>query len=185
MGFEVTPIKDLVIFEPKVFKDERGYFYESFNKNTFEDFGINCNFVQNNQSKSSYGTIRGIHLQTGEHAQAKLVRVIQGEVLDVALDLRPDSNTFGEVFSLILSEENHKQLFIPRGFGHGFSVLSETAIFTYSVDNFYNKESEAGIIYSDSNLNIDWKVPHDKALVSDKDKVLPSFEDYKKQIGNI
>jgi dTDP-4-dehydrorhamnose 3,5-epimerase len=183
MGFESTPIKDLFVYIPRVFEDDRGYFYESYNKNIFEKANIGCEFVQHNQSKSSYGTIRGLHLQTGDHAQAKLVRVIQGEVLDVAVDLRPDSVTFGQHFSIILSEDNHKQLFIPRGFGHGFSVLSETAIFTYSCDNFYNKESEAGIIYSDADLNIDWRVPQDKINISEKDKLLTSFFDYKKEQG--
>lgn len=183
MGFESTPIKDLYVFTPQVFEDDRGYFYESYNKNTFKEANITCEFVQHNQSKSTYGTIRGIHLQRGDHAQAKLVRVIQGEVLDVAVDLRPSSVTFGQSFSVVLSSDNHKQLFVPRGFGHGFSVLSETAIFTYNVDNFYNKESEAGIIFSDADLNIDWRIPQDKINISEKDKLLPSFVDYKKEQG--
>jgi dTDP-4-dehydrorhamnose 3,5-epimerase len=134
--------------------------------------------VQHNQSKSNYGTIRGIHFQKGLHAQAKLVRVIQGEVLDVAVDLRTESDTFGKHFSIVLSSENHKQLFVPKGFGHGFSVLSQTAIFTYSCDSFYNKESEGGIIFSDTELNIDWRIPTDKAIISVKDEVLPTFRQY-------
>ena len=178
MGFIKTPIEDLLVFVPSVLEDSRGYFYESFNKKLFLEAGINCQFIQDNQSFSRFGTIRGIHLQTGEHAQAKLVRVIQGEVLDISVDLRPNSPTFGKVFSIILSDKNHKQLFIPKGFGHGFSVLSETAIFFYKCDNFYNKESESGIIYNDIDLNIDWKISEDKALVSDKDLKLKSFKDF-------
>jgi dTDP-4-dehydrorhamnose 3,5-epimerase len=183
MPFIETGIKDLLIFEPKVFEDSRGYFYESYNKHTFADAGINCEFVQDNQSFSSFGTVRGLHLQLGDSAQAKLVRVIQGEVLDVAVDLRIDSPTYGKHFSVILNDTNHKQLFIPRGFGHGFSVLSETAIFSYKCDNFYDKSAESGIIYNDSDLNIDWKIPAESAIVSDKDKELISFKDFSAKIG--
>lgn len=167
-----------MVFTPRVFKDNRGYFYESYNEQAFINAGINSHFVQDNQSFSSYATVRGLHLQKGKHAQAKLVRVIQGEVLDVAVDLREGSPTYGEHFSVHLSAENHKQLYIPRGFGHGFAVLSETAIFTYKCDNFYNKESESGIIFNDSDLNIDWKIPTGKAIVSEKDLQLGSFNDF-------
>ena len=180
MPFIHTEIKDLIVFEPKVFEDSRGYFYESYNQQMFSEAGINCEFVQDNQSFSSYGTIRGLHLQLGQFAQAKLVRVIQGEVLDVAVDLRKGSPTYGKHFSIILNDKNHKQLFIPRGFGHGFSVLSETAIFSYKCDNFYNKESESGVIYNDKELNIDWKVSDKDAIVSEKDLNLKTFDDFKK-----
>lgn len=178
MPFHSTPIEGLIIFEPRIFEDERGYFFESYNQNTFSEAGITGNFVQDNQSFSSYGTIRGIHLQLGEHSQAKLVRVTHGKVLDVAVDLRKDSPTYGQHFSIELSAENNKQLYIPRGFGHGFSVLSDKAIFQYKCDNFYNKESESGVIYNDKNLNIDWMVPEDKLIASSKDKELKSFIEF-------
>jgi dTDP-4-dehydrorhamnose 3,5-epimerase len=174
-----TPIKDLLIFEPRVFSDERGYFFESYNQNVFKEAGIDITFVQDNQSFSSYGTIRGLHFQEGEHAQAKLVRVTQGKVLDVAVDLRPDSETFGQSYSIELSAENNKQFLVPRGFAHGFSVLSETAIFQYKVDNFYNQASENGIIYNDSDLNIDWQIPDESIGVSSKDATLGTFKEYK------
>ncbi|MBC8045748.1 MAG: dTDP-4-dehydrorhamnose 3,5-epimerase [Fimbriimonadaceae bacterium] len=177
MPFIDTHISGLFIFEPKVFEDIRGYFFESFNEKTFEEKGINTNFVQDNQSKSSYGVLRGLHYQLNPFAQAKLVRVISGEVLDVALDIRNGSSTFGKHFSIILSAENRKQLYIPRGFAHGFVVLSETAEFFYKCDNFYSKENDAGIIYNDNQLQIDWKIPVDKLNISDKDKNLPLFTD--------
>jgi len=180
MGFTKTPIEKLVIFEPKVFEDERGYFFEAYNKKAFAEAGIDTEFVQANQSFSSYGTIRGIHLQTGESSQAKLVRVLQGEVYDVAVDLRPGSKTFGEHYGVLLSEENKKEFFVPRGFGHGFSVLSKTAVFAYKCDNFYNKSAEAGIIFSDKDLDIDWKINSSDLIVSAKDQELPSFEEYKR-----
>ena len=173
-----TPIKDLLIIEPSVFDDDRGYFYESFNKERFLKNGLEYDFVQDNQSFSSYGTIRGLHLQVGEFAQAKLVRCPVGKVLDVAVDLRVGSETFGQSFSIELSEENHRQLLIPRSFAHGFSVLSENALFQYKCDNFYNKESERGIIYSDSTLSIDWQVEVDKISLSEKDKLLPTYNEY-------
>ena len=179
MNIIETQIKDLIIIEPRVFTDNRGYFFESYNQKIMENSGLKYNFIQDNQSFSTFGTIRGLHLQTGEYAQAKLVRVIQGEVLDVAIDLRPNSETFGKSYSIKLSGENHKQFLIPRGFAHGFSVLSETAVFSYKCDNLYNKESEAGIKYDDSELAIDWKVPQDKVKVSEKDLLLPSFDSYK------
>ena len=168
-----TKLSGCFIIEPRVFKDERGYFFESFNQKGFEkSTGIKVNFVQDNQSFSSYGVVRGLHFQKGEHAQAKLVRVIQGKVLDVAVDLREHSKTYGQHVAVALSEENNKQLFVPRGFAHGFSVLSDTALFFYKCDNYYNKESEGGILYNDPNLNIDWQLPEEHIQVSEKDLVL-------------
>ncbi|EQC43522.1 dTDP-4-dehydrorhamnose 3,5-epimerase [Bacteriovorax sp. Seq25_V] len=178
MSFNETPIKDLVIFEPRIFQDERGYFFESYNLNTFKLAGLEYNFVQDNQSFSTYGTLRGLHLQRGEHAQAKLVRVTQGSVLDVAVDLREDSPTYLKHFSVELSAENGKQLMIPRGFAHGFVVLSESATFQYKVDNFYNQASEDGIAYNDSKLNIDWKVSETDIKLSAKDLKLGSLDDF-------
>lgn len=177
MRFTETELKGCFIIEPTVFSDDRGYFFESFNSRKFnEGIGYKVGFVQDNQSFSNFGVIRGIHYQRGEHAQAKLVRVLTGTVLDVAIDLRKDSPTFGKHVAVELSGENRKQLFIPRGFGHAFSVLSDTAEFFYKCDNFYNKESEAGIIYSDSTLYIDWKIGEDDIVVSDKDMELPSLK---------
>lgn len=164
-----TEISDLFILEPAVFKDNRGYFFESFNQQKFEELGLNYKFVQDNESFSEYGTLRGLHLQKGEHAQAKLVRVIQGEVLDVVLDVRKNSKTFGKTFSIRLSAENKRMLIIPRGFAHGFVVTSPTAIFTYKCDNFYNPKEEAGIIYNDPALNIDWGVKEVDLKLSAKD----------------
>lgn len=171
-----TKFKDLVIFEPKVFTDERGYFFESYNQQSFESEGIIYNWVQDNQSRSSYGVIRGLHFQVGEWEQAKLVRCLHGEILDVAVDLRFDSDTFMKVFSIILSEENKKSVLIPRGFAHGFSVLSENAEFIYKCDNFYNKQNERGIIYNDIDLNIDWMVS--SPIVSEKDMIHPTLQKY-------
>lgn len=180
MNFINTKIKDVIIVEPRIFKDERGYFFESYNQKSFKEGGIDCNFVQDNQSKSSYGVIRGLHCQLGEHAQAKLVRVLQGKVLDVAVDIRRNSPTFGQYVAVELSDENQKQLFIPRGFLHGFSVLSETAIFSYKVDNFYCKESEFGIRYDAPEFNIDWQIPKDKVITSAKDRIAHSLNDIPK-----
>ena len=172
-----TKLKGCFILEPTIFNDERGYFFESFNSNNYNKaIGQKIIFVQDNQSYSSKGVIRAIHYQTGEHAQAKLVRVLSGKVLDVAVDLRQDSPTFGQHVALELSAENKKQLFIPRGFGHGFSVLSESAEFFYKCDNFYNKDSEGGIIYNDSGLNIDWQLSSNEIIVSAKDLELPILE---------
>lgn len=177
MKVEETKLKDCFILEPTVFADERGYFYESFNKKTFkEKTGLDVGFVQDNQSSSKYGTLRGLHFQKGEHAQAKLVRVLKGEVLDVAVDLRPESDTYGEHISVKLNAENKKQLFVPRGFAHGFVVLSEGADFFYKCDNFYNKEAEGGIIYNDEELNIDWIIDNKDLIVSEKDLNLHHFE---------
>jgi dTDP-4-dehydrorhamnose 3,5-epimerase len=171
-----TNLKGCFIIEPKVFKDERGYFFESYNAQKFnEAIGQKVLFVQDNQSFSTKGVIRALHYQIGVHAQAKLVRVLSGRVLDVAVDLRKDSPTFGEHVSIELSAENQKQLFIPRGFAHGFSVLSETAEFFYKCDNFYNKAAEGGIIYNDATLNIDWKIDKSDIEVSEKDLVLPTL----------
>ncbi|ANI88861.1 dTDP-4-dehydrorhamnose 3,5-epimerase [Arachidicoccus ginsenosidimutans] len=176
MHIEETKLKGCFLLQPKVFKDDRGYFFESFNQKVFEEATGSTNiFVQDNQSFSTYGTIRGLHFQQGEFAQAKLVRVIQGKVLDVAVDLRKDSPTYGEWVSAELTDENNLQLYIPRGFAHGFSVLSETAIFSYKCDNYYNKASEGGLRFDDATLNIDWKIPLDKVVVSEKDKVLPTL----------
>jgi dTDP-4-dehydrorhamnose 3,5-epimerase len=181
MNFIPTHLSGCFVLEPKVFKDERGYFMESFNEKTFEaGVGQKVHFVQDNQSYSSRGVLRGLHYQTNEHAQAKLVRVLQGEVLDVAVDIRPESVTYGQSFSILLSAENQKQLFIPRGFAHGFLVTSQTAIFFYKCDNFYNKDSEGGLIYNDDSLNINWNFPEKELIISEKDSILPRLKNAKK-----
>lgn len=181
MNFIKTKLEGCFIIEPKVFQDERGYFMESFNEAVFQrNLGYEIHFVQDNQSFSSKGVLRGLHYQTGENAQAKLVRVFDGEVLDVAVDIRPDSPTYGQYEAIILSGENKRQLFIPRGFAHGFLVLSDTATFFYKCDNFYNKESEGGIAFDDKTINIDWQVPLDKLIISEKDKVQPKLANAKK-----
>lgn len=168
-----TKLKGCYIIEPKVFHDDRGYFFESFNQEAFNKIiGNNVKFVQDNESFSTKGVLRGLHFQKGEFAQAKLVRVIKGKVLDVAVDIRKDSPTFGEYISVILSEENKKQLFIPRGFAHGFVVLSANAKFSYKCDNFYSKDAESGIIYNDAILNIDWVLPNKSLIISEKDRKL-------------
>jgi len=169
-------LKGCFILEPDVLKDNRGYFFESFNQNKFNELiGENINFVQDNESFSSKGALRGLHFQTGDYAQAKLVRVIKGTVLDAVVDIRKNSSTFGEHFSIELSENNKKQLFVPRGFAHGFIVLSDTAIFSYKCDNFYNKTSEQGLRYDDSSLGIDWRLPAKEFIISEKDLVLPTL----------
>lgn len=172
-----TTIKDLLIIEPSQFKDHRGYFFESFSQKKFADYGLNYNFVQDNESKSNYGVVRGLHYQLAPYAQAKLVRVIQGCVLDVAVDLRKGSETFGKWVAVELNDENKRQLLIPQGFAHGFAVLSSEAIFSYKCDQFYNKESEKGIIFNDPDLNIDWKLSEKDIHLSDKDRMLPKFKD--------
>ncbi|HEY9361840.1 MAG TPA: dTDP-4-dehydrorhamnose 3,5-epimerase [Chitinophagaceae bacterium] len=177
MPFLKTEIAGVLIFEPKVLEDSRGYFYESYNEQVFQQAGINNHIVQDNQSLSGYGVIRGLHYQLAPHAQMKIVRVIQGIILDVAVDIRKGSPTFGKSFSIELSEENKKQLYIPAGFAHGFSVLSETATVLYKCDAFYNKENEGGIRFDDPELNIDWKIPAGKAVISDKDRQLPLLAD--------
>lgn len=179
MPFIQTPIRDLLVFEPKVIEDSRGHFFESFNLQTFKAEGIDINFVQDNQSLSKYGVIRGLHYQLQPHPQAKLIRVLVGTILDVAVDIRKGSPTFGKSFSIELSAENKKQLFIPAGFAHGFSVLSEHAEVLYKCDSFYDRESEAGILHNDSSINIDWKIPGDKRIISEKDARLPLFADCK------
>lgn len=177
MQAQETALKGCFILEPRVFKDDRGYFFESFNKQTFDELvGQNVHFVQDNQSFSQYGVIRGIHFQKGAHAQAKLVRVLEGEVLDVAVDLREGSPTYGQHVAVRLNAENNRQLFVPRGFGHGFSVLSETAVFAYKCDNYYHKASEGGIVYNDPTLAIDWGIPEEKIQVSEKDLNLSIFK---------
>lgn len=177
MKVEKTPLKDCYIIHNNVFRDNRGYFFESFNKQRFlEQTGLDIDFVQDNQSMSQFGVLRGLHFQTGDHAQAKLVRVLQGKVLDVAIDIRKHSPTFGKNFTVELSDSSDTQLFIPRGFAHGFLVLSETATFFYKCDNLYNKESEGGIAYNDPELNIDWKIDPSSIILSEKDKINPSLK---------
>lgn len=175
MPFIETTIPDLLLFEPKVFDDSRGYFFEAYNEQTFGQAGVNIRFVQDNQSKSSYGVIRGLHYQLPPYAQTKLVRVLEGAILDVAVDIRKNSPTYGQWFSVELTAENKKQLLIPHGFAHGFSVLSPTAIVLYKCDQFYHKESEGGIHYDDPALKIDWQLEKGKEIVSEKDLVLPPF----------
>jgi len=170
-----TPINDLIIIKPRVFEDARGYFYESYNEEKYLEAGIDINFCQDNQSKSSYGVIRGLHYQLNPFSQTKLVSAVVGSVWDVAVDLRKESPTFGQWYGVELSAENHLQFLIPQGFAHGFSVLTETAVFAYKCDNFYNPTLERGIDFSDPLLNIDWKIPADKAQISDKDKKHPGF----------
>lgn len=180
MTFIKTEIKDVWIIEPKVFEDDRGYFFESFNEKIFKnETSTDIHFVQDNQSKSNKGVLRGLHYQTKEHSQAKLVRVLQGSVQDVAVDIRPNSPTYGKHISVILSAENKKQFFVPRGFAHGFLVLEDNTIFAYKCDNFYNKESEGGIIFNDQALNINWKLDTSDFFLSDKDKILPTFGNHK------
>ena len=177
MNFIKTKLKGCVIIEPKVFQDNRGYFFESFNQESFDQLSNSKTiFVQDNESFSTKGVLRGLHYQIGQYTQAKLVRVVQGEVLDVAVDIRLKSKTFGQYVSVVLSKKNKKQLFVPRGFAHGFVVLSETAIFSYKCDNYYNKQSERGIIYDDPRLNIDWKLTNEKFILSDKDLLLPTLD---------
>jgi len=177
MMIKETKLKGCFIIQPQVFNDKRGYFIESYNQKSFNRaLGLDINFVQDNESQSSKGVLRGLHYQLGESAQAKLVRVIKGKVLDVVVDLRENSTSFGEHLSVELSEENKTQFFVPRGFAHGFLVLEDDTIFSYKCDNFYDKQAEAGIIYSDEDLGIDWKFPKVKLIISDKDLVLPTLK---------
>jgi dTDP-4-dehydrorhamnose 3,5-epimerase len=178
MQIDKTPFKDLLVIIPKIFADSRGYFFESHNNKTLELAGLKYDWVQDNQSHSTYGVIRGLHFQNNPAAQTKLVRVLQGEILDVVVDLRRSEPTFGQAYSILLSAENKQQLLVPKGFAHGFSVLSESADVLYKCDALYNKESESGICYNDAELAIDWKVPVDQVIVSDKDLVLSSFKDH-------
>lgn len=180
MNITKTNIDGVVIIEPKIFKDNRGYFFESFNEKEFKEKVANINFVQDNESKSSYGVLRGIHFQAPPYAQSKLVRVVKGKVLDVAVDLRKDSPTFGQWVSVILSSRNHKQFFLPQGMGHAFVVLTKTAVFQYKCDNFYNKESEGAIIWNDKDLNIDWIIQEKDIILSEKDKKHPTLKEFSK-----
>jgi dTDP-4-dehydrorhamnose 3,5-epimerase len=177
MNIIETNIPGVVIIEPRVFPDDRGYFFESYNQKEFDAKVRPIRFIQDNQSKSCYGVLRGLHFQKGEHAQSKLVRVVEGTVLDVVVDIRKGSPTFGQHVAVELSAENNRQFFIPRGFAHGFSVLSETAVFQYKCDNFYCPQSEGAIAWSDPALGIDWRIPADKAILSPKDLHHPLLKD--------
>ena len=177
MPFTKTDFPGLLIFEPKVFADSRGYFFESYNAKICSSEGVDIKFVQDNQARSTYGVIRGLHYQLNPFAQTKFIRALSGTILDVVVDLRKNSPAFGKVFSIELSDENKKQLLIPAGFAHGYSVLSETAEVFYKCDEFYNKEAEGGILFNDPQLNIDWKIPSGKQIISDKDLVYPAFKD--------
>ena len=172
-----TDIEGVVVISPRIFKDDRGYFFESFNQKEFSEYVGPVSFVQDNESRSAYGVVRGLHFQKGEHAQAKLVRVISGRVLDVAVDLRPGSPTYGRHVAVELSGENHLQLFIPRGFAHGFSVLSEEAVFQYKCDNFYWRSSEGAVAWNDPDIGIDWKLPPEDVVLSAKDSHHPFLKD--------
>lgn len=176
-----TGFEGLFILEPTVFEDHRGFFMESYNVKRMKDHGIEYNFVQDNQSKSSYGVLRGLHFQNPPYAQTKLIRVLQGRILDVVVDIRESSSTFGKVLTIELSSKNKKQLLVPKGFAHGFSVLSETAEILYKCDNYYNKESEGGLMYNDPAFEIDWGVASDDIVLSEKDKMYPPFEKFKSQ----
>ena len=179
MKITKTNIEGVVIIEPRIFEDARGYFFEAFSEQTFRDEVCDIHFVQDNESKSSYGVVRGLHFQLPPHAQSKLVRVVKGRVLDVAVDIRRSSPTFGEVVAVELSEDNHRQLFIPQGFAHGYAVLSEEAIFEYKCDNYYAPESEGAIAWNDAALAIDWQIPADKVILSEKDKHHPTLAECK------
>lgn len=180
MNIIETPIADLLVIEPKVWKDNRGYFYESYNSKLFSDAGIDATFVQDNQSFSQKGALRGLHAQKTPFEQGKLVRVLQGKVLDIAVDIRKESETFGQYFSIELSGDNHKQLWVPPGFLHGFLTLEDDTIFTYKVTNYYDKASEIGVIWNDVDININWNssIAKEDLILSDKDLVLPAFKDF-------
>lgn len=176
MNIKETKLKGCFVIEPIVFGDDRGYFFESFNKQRFKDLtGVNTEFVQDNEAFSNRGVLRGLHFQKEAYAQAKLVRVVKGKVLDVVVDIRKNSSTYGETFSCVLSDQNKKQMFVPRGFAHGYSVLEDNTIFTYKCDNYYHPNAEGGIVYNDSILKIDWMLEGDEIQLSNKDKVLPTF----------
>jgi dTDP-4-dehydrorhamnose 3,5-epimerase len=179
MPFQTTELPGLLIFEPVIYNDNRGYFFESYNEKIFQQQGVDLRFVQDNQSCSSYGVIRGLHYQLNPNAQVKLVRVLSGSILDIAVDIRKNSPTYAQIFSIELSAENRKQLFIPAGFAHGFSVLTRSAEVLYKCDALYNKECEAGIRFDDPALNIDWQIPAGKMIVSEKDGQLPLLADCK------
>ena len=176
MPFIKTDFPGLLIFEPKVFEDSRGYFFESYNQKVFSADGVEINFVQDNQARSSFGVVRGLHFQLAPFAQTKLLRVLSGKIIDVAVDIRKNSPTYGNAYSILLSAENKKQLLIPKGFAHGYSVLSETAEVFYKCDEFHHKESEGGILWNDPALNIDWQIPAGKINLSEKDKYYPTLE---------
>ena len=178
MNIIQTPIEGLLVIEPRVFRDARGYFVETYNEARYREAGIDAKFVQDNQSCSSYGVVRGLHFQKPPYAQAKLVCCTVGRVLDVAVDLREGSPTYGQWYSVELSDENKRQFFIPKGFAHGFSVLSESAIFTYKCDEFYHPEAEGGILLNDKDLAIDWMIPEQARIISDKDTKHPTFDEY-------
>ena len=178
MKIEHTPLRDSFVLQPRVFNDERGIFYETYNRNNFKNVtGLDTDFVQDNQSVSSYGVLRGLHFQRGKMAQAKLVRVIKGKVLDIIVDLRKNSKTFGKQYSIVLDDVEHKQLFVPRGFAHGFITLSKSSIFAYKCDNYYDAASESGIIYNDEILAIDWQLPSKDLVISEKDLQLTAFKE--------
>ena len=177
MNIIKTDIPGVLILEPRIFNDDRGYFFESFNLKDFEEKVGNINFVQDNESRSSYGVLRGLHYQKMPYSQSKLVRVIRGSVLDVAVDIRKGSPTFGKHVAVELTENNHRQFFIPRGFAHGFSVLSDIAVFQYKCDNFYHPESEGALAWDDPDINIDWKIPEEKVVLSPKDKAHPTLKE--------
>ena len=178
MELQKTPLKDCFIVIPRAFEDARGVFCETYNQQTFQKVtGLNIDFVQDNQSSSKKGVLRGLHFQMGATAQAKLVRAVQGRVLDIVVDLRKSSETFGKSFSLELTAENRKQLFVPRGFAHGFITLSETSVFGYKCDNYYDASSEGGIIYNDATLALDWHLPEEEFIISEKDLQLPTFKE--------
>jgi len=172
-----TNIPDVLIIKPTVFSDPRGFFLESYAESRYKEAGISADFIQDNISKSSYGVIRGLHYQLAPYSQAKLVQVLAGRVLDVAVDMRKNSPTFGQHYAIELSDENKLQFYIPQGFAHGFSVLSEEAVFMYKCDNYYNQEAERGIAYNDVTLNVDWKIPAADAIISSKDSILPAFKE--------
>jgi dTDP-4-dehydrorhamnose 3,5-epimerase len=180
MPFIKTDFPDLLIFEPKVWEDDRGYFFESYNQTSFKAEGVEIVFVQDNQARSEFGVIRGLHYQLDPYAQTKLIRVLSGSILDVAVDIRKNSPTFCKTFTIELSAENKKQLLVPKGFAHGYSVISKTAEVFYKCDEFYNKESEGGISYNDPELNIDWKIPVGQAIISEKDTMHPGLHECKK-----
>ena len=179
MPFIKTDFPGLLIFEPKVWEDDRGYFFESYNQKTFKAEGVEIAFVQDNQARSEFGVIRGLHYQLDPFAQTKLIRVLSGNILDVAVDIRKGSPTFGKTFTIELSAENKKQLFVPKGFAHGYSVISKTAEVFYKCDEFYNKESEGGISYNDPGLHIDWRIPGGEEIISEKDTKYPGLQECK------
>ncbi len=177
MPFEKTDIPGLMVYTPNVFPDSRGYFFESYNQDTFTAAGIDIKFVQDNQASSSYGVVRGLHFQNNPYAQTKLVRVLQGSIIDIVVDIRKRSPTYGKVFSIELSAENKKQLLVPQGFAHGYSVISPTAEVMYKCDNFYNKSAEGGVLINDPSLNIDWQIPVAEQILSEKDQQYSPFSE--------